>query len=528
MKEMNYEQAIVEFQKILEIEPKNVDAYIGLAEAYVGLGYTDKAIETLEKGYENTDNERIENKIREIHTMAETTAESVVTTMEPTITSITATETETTADITTDASTTTTTSVTPSITMPSGSTTLERVEFKHGKVDGTVYTNDLISAKVEFDSGWTYISDEDLASMNGISDFSMDSTDSAFKTNGVLYDMFASNDEGDNINVLFENLNRSNNASLDEQGYVDAAMVDLKSQLEMQFTVDSIEQKKITFLDSEVPCLKITLDIMGTKLYECQTYKKVGQYMCVFTATASSSEMAENILKNFTVISNLPTTTNFEPENVNLGTVFIAGEEYSIADTTELYIYIGDISSYNDIISIGKLVNLKKLYLASDGVTDITPLANLTNLTWLSLSVDGITDIAPLANLTNLTFLELILCFNETTDITPLANLTNLTYLLLWDEGREKEKQITDISPLSSLTNLTNLGLWCNGIKDITPLANLNNLIKLELLYSDISDFTPLANHDNLTELHLSKEQINETDLETIRYILPNCNIQLE
>lgn len=38
LKEMNYEQAIVEFQKVLEIEPMNVDAYLGLAEAYLSLG----------------------------------------------------------------------------------------------------------------------------------------------------------------------------------------------------------------------------------------------------------------------------------------------------------------------------------------------------------------------------------------------------------------------------------------------------------------------------------------------------------
>lgn len=66
LKEMNYEQAIVEIQKVLEIEPKNVDAYIELAEIYFGLGDMDKAIEVLERGYENTDSEEIENKIRKI------------------------------------------------------------------------------------------------------------------------------------------------------------------------------------------------------------------------------------------------------------------------------------------------------------------------------------------------------------------------------------------------------------------------------------------------------------------------------
>jgi len=50
--EMDYEQAIVQFTKAIEIEPKNERAYLGAAEAYVALGQEDKAIEILEQGLE--------------------------------------------------------------------------------------------------------------------------------------------------------------------------------------------------------------------------------------------------------------------------------------------------------------------------------------------------------------------------------------------------------------------------------------------------------------------------------------------
>ena len=179
---------------------------------------------------------------------------------------------------------------------------VEKVEFTHGTVSGTTYTNEVAGVKADFGDGWTFTSDDDLASMNGISDFSKDSVDKAFSSNGIIYDMFVANEENDNVNVLFESLERSNSTSLDEQGYVDASLSTLKSQLEAQFTVDSIEQEKITFLGSQVPCIKITLDVLGTKLYEYQTYKKVGQYMCVFTATSFTAEGAENIIKKFTTV----------------------------------------------------------------------------------------------------------------------------------------------------------------------------------------------------------------------------------
>lgn len=51
LEEMNYEQAVVEFDKAVAIEPMNADAYLGKAQAYVGLDNYDMAIETLEEGY---------------------------------------------------------------------------------------------------------------------------------------------------------------------------------------------------------------------------------------------------------------------------------------------------------------------------------------------------------------------------------------------------------------------------------------------------------------------------------------------
>ena len=50
--ELNYEQALVQFLKVIEIEPMNPRGYTGVAEAYVGLGEIEKAVEVLEQGLE--------------------------------------------------------------------------------------------------------------------------------------------------------------------------------------------------------------------------------------------------------------------------------------------------------------------------------------------------------------------------------------------------------------------------------------------------------------------------------------------
>lgn len=64
--EEKYEQAVMEFEKALDIEPMNVDARLGIAEAYFALGKADKAIETLEKDMEQIGSQRLKDKLEEI------------------------------------------------------------------------------------------------------------------------------------------------------------------------------------------------------------------------------------------------------------------------------------------------------------------------------------------------------------------------------------------------------------------------------------------------------------------------------
>ncbi len=68
LNEQNYEQAVIEYQKVLEIEPMNVDAYLGIAEAYLGMGDTEKALEWLNKGLEQTGDARLSSKIEALTT----------------------------------------------------------------------------------------------------------------------------------------------------------------------------------------------------------------------------------------------------------------------------------------------------------------------------------------------------------------------------------------------------------------------------------------------------------------------------
>lgn len=63
LEEMDYEQALVAFNAVLEIDPKNADAYLGIVEVYIRTNEFELALETAKEGYEVTGDERLKEKI---------------------------------------------------------------------------------------------------------------------------------------------------------------------------------------------------------------------------------------------------------------------------------------------------------------------------------------------------------------------------------------------------------------------------------------------------------------------------------
>ena len=88
--EMNYEQAVIAYKTAIKIDPKNVEAYIELADVYVDMGNVDKAEEVLAAAAENVDKadaEKVSRKQEEVEKAREKEEQVSVTpkpTKEPT------------------------------------------------------------------------------------------------------------------------------------------------------------------------------------------------------------------------------------------------------------------------------------------------------------------------------------------------------------------------------------------------------------------------------------------------------------
>ena len=65
LEEQNYEQALVEFDKVIAIDLMNTAAYLGKAQAYEGMGDTEQMFAVLQTGYEQTGDEQIKAELSE-------------------------------------------------------------------------------------------------------------------------------------------------------------------------------------------------------------------------------------------------------------------------------------------------------------------------------------------------------------------------------------------------------------------------------------------------------------------------------
>ena len=60
--EEDYEQAIAAYEIVIQIDPKNTEAYLGLAEAYAESGNLEKAVKVLEQGYKRTKSKELQQE----------------------------------------------------------------------------------------------------------------------------------------------------------------------------------------------------------------------------------------------------------------------------------------------------------------------------------------------------------------------------------------------------------------------------------------------------------------------------------
>ncbi len=177
-----------------------------------------------------------------------------------------------------------------------------------------------------------------------------------------------------------------------------------------------------------------------------------------------------------------------------------------------------------DLSPLEGLISLEDLHLGPNLVSDISSLAGLINLRHIRLHNNAISDLSPLAGLTKLETIGM--SHNPLADLSPLSGLTNLHNFHGWGtpvvnlaaiaklpklrEINVCGGEISDISALADAKGLKSLYLPGNGVSDLSPLKGLTNLTHLSFEHNNVSDLSPLEGLNNLTWIDFRDNEISD------------------
>ncbi len=151
---------------------------------------------------------------------------------------------------------------------------------------------------------------------------------------------------------------------------------------------------------------------------------------------------------------------------------------------------------------LGRLTNLRLLFLSGTNIADLTPIRNLTELVELDVSRTKVFDLNALRYAAKLETLNI-----GHTDVRSVAVLEKMTSLQnLAMEGTH----VFDFAPLTFLKNLAELNLRQTQVADAKPIGELTSLVQLNVAQTNIQDLTPVQTLTNLTSLNIDSTLVRD------------------
>ena len=361
--ELSYDKAVLEFTDAIEIDPMNADSYLGLAEAYIGQGDTDKAVEVLEDGFDKTGDDRIKEKLDELKSVENTSDE---TSSESASAEVAAVDNE-----------------------------------KFVTIKGEQYSTSL----TELNLINLNLTDEEIALL------------SEFKNLERL--TLYNGDTVTDISAL-SNLKNLTRLDLRSTSITDISpLSDLTNLKELLLTVD---HNDLNSLSNLVNLTRLALIFSSNS--DISPLSNLKNLEDLSLSYVESMDLRP--LSNMTSLTSLYIECNGKPDLnifsnlVNLTRLTIYNRDGDYYDTS--YYDISPLSNLKklreltlnaiyakiDLSPLSDLTELEQLDLSFNKIDDISPLENLTNLEILRLNGDQISDdISPLSNLTNMRTLYL-------------------------------------------------------------------------------------------------------------------------
>ena len=172
--------------------------------------------------------------------------------------------------------------------------------------EGGTYTNEFLSVACQLGDEWTYLTDEEIAQLNGeIGESLTDEELSEMFSNGkTVQDMYAASADGTaTINVIFEDMGVLYGAALDEDAYINLVMPTLEDALMQAGMSDiQVEAGSMEFAGADHSTLRVTSTISEIPVYELMVCVKEGNYMGVITLASYLEDTTEEMAALFTAL----------------------------------------------------------------------------------------------------------------------------------------------------------------------------------------------------------------------------------
>ncbi|MBE6901951.1 MAG: tetratricopeptide repeat protein [Ruminococcaceae bacterium] len=468
----DYEQAIIRFEKLLEIDPYNVDAYLGMAEALTALDRADEAKDILEKAADKIKDKDDLKKINEALTEVQPPEESEEQTP-PTAESTD----------TAEAPETTTLPTAPTVEAVPATQEAEQTE----------------DAAQSAEAAETAETTEAATSETAENAAMPENTDTE-----IIY--------GDPEILAIEQM--------------------LKDHLEGNGTLDTSKLADITRLQMHYSSYISVVcgNKGGTKLDVARvTYSPFdsGFNLKLTDGSSLSYSMHTDIApyEHDRIANEELALVNYMPDLEYLALTSVCIDDLSplasLDKLTDLHIACNSAESM-DISVLKEIPTIKSLTLSRAYARDHSVIEEMTQLEKLTLGKFNTPDIdfTVLKNLRSLSLAE--------DDLNNLSQLTWLEELYVDElyEGMDYETASADISALRNMTNLKKLYLYgYASVENVATLTELPQFTSLTLSSCDLTDLSILEVLTDLKELEIIQYDITEEQIAALQTKLPYCKI---
>ncbi len=173
-------------------------------------------------------------------------------------------------------------------------------DFKFGATNGGAYKNTFLGLGITLDSSWRYLTDAEIAELNGYAQSQLDDElAEKLKNAPDIYDMQAIGTNNATVFVNFEKLNLLTSATMTSSSYIDIAMPQTKTALEGIGAQNLIIKKEtVTVAGKTENAIKINYQLNGIEINQIMVCLKRGGYMAlVSSATYDGTDPFINLSK---------------------------------------------------------------------------------------------------------------------------------------------------------------------------------------------------------------------------------------